>query len=809
MLISFQWLKQYVNLPDSVTALEVAEKLKLSTVEVENVVSQGRGLSDVVVGEIIEFRKHVNADKLHVAKVDVGEAKPRQVIFGQMVKMEIGFKVPVAKAPTILPGNKEIKVGEIRGELSEGMLCLDQELGLLKEGVSIQFFDKKVKNGTPITSVLNLDDTILEVDNKSLSNRPDLLSHYGIAREVAVLFSREVNEYQVPDIKPGKDIRLAADIKDPLVCPKYTAVAVNNIVVAESPAWLKQRLQAIGERPINNIVDITNYVMFELGQPTHAFDARFLDPSKDKITMVVRHAADKEMFTTLDSKPHELDPLMFVIATKEKPVALGGIMGGENSEIRPDTTTIVFESANFAAATVRKTSQKLGLRTEGSTRWEKSQDPSNALVGLKRLVELTLQICPGAAIASNVVDVGKPRLFTGPLEIPFTFFTQKIGVEIPAKTIVTTLTRLGFGVKEKKNRLSITIPTWRATKDVSIPEDIVEEVVRIYGYENIPASLPTFPITPPEKNYLRELEWQVSDVMVRDLGYTEVQNYSFVSGSQITKIGDSAAQYIELDNPLSKEKPYLRRCLLLNLLENLDSNQADYNTLKFFEIGKVYRAEQAGFRAEPNGDELLPGQDVWLTSVYKNKKDSTPFWQAKAVVEMLAKRLRVELECALPTEQKIGRHPARAAEIVCKGQLVGSVYELHPAVSEAFGLEGRVGVVKLNLSNLVTLIGQNDAVVYQPLAPYPVVTRDIAILVNKDVAHASILAALGKADPLIAKVELFDVYEGATVGEGYKSLAYHLTYLSPNRTLTTEEVDKVEQKVEKLLKDRFGAEVRK
>ena len=807
MFLSFTWLKQHVKLPDSTTAEEVAKKLKLSTVEVEGITYKGENLDGVVVGEILEITKHPNADKLSLAQVDVGETKPRQIIFGQMVKMETGFKVPVALAPTVLPGGREIKRTAMRGETSEGMFCLDQEMGLLKEGVSIQFFGKEVKPGTPITKALWLDDYILEIDNKSLSNRPDLWGHYGMAREVAVLFNREVEKYATEKIVDGKEVKLKVTVEDFKACPKFAAVAMSGIKIGPSPEWLQKPLIAVGLRPINNIVDITNFVMLDIGKPLHAFDAVTLK----KPHLVIRYAKEGERLKLLDGREINLTPEMMVVASDEKPEALAGIMGGAESAISDNTTTVIFESAIWDAAMIRKTSTKLGIRTDASARFEKSLDPALCEESLAKAVELVKEVCPGAVVASRLIVEGKSHLFTGPLEIPVEFFAKKLGVEIPTKTIVSILERLGFGVTEKKKFLLVKIPSWRATKDISIAEDVVEEVARIYGYDNIPATLPTFPITPPETNKLRQLERAVIELLVRELGFTEVYNYSFVSEAQIVKFGDDITRYLELDNPLSKERPYLRRHLLNNLLENIKQNSARYSWLKLCEIGKVYHPEDAGPRAENNGDELLPSQDTWLTAVYTDKENDNPFWEARRAAEAIAENLKINWEIIPAGEKaKPSQHPARTALIKFGDHKLGAISELHPAVAEALGIEERVGVFTLNLSLAAEHFGQLvNLAGYQPLSLFPEVIRDIAFVVKKEITHADILKVLSHVDSLLTKVELFDVFMGEGIGQGYKSMAYHLTYANPARTLTTEEVDKVQSKVEKVLQDKCGAEMRK
>jgi phenylalanyl-tRNA synthetase beta chain len=373
-------------------------------------------------------------------------------------------------------------------------------------------------------------------------------------------------------------------------------------------------------------------------------------------------------------------------------------MGGASSAITDQTTSVIFESANFNAVSIRNTSTALGLRSDSSARFEKSLDPNLSELALQKAVELVLQECPGAKVSSKEIDISKFHIKQGPISLDMNMLEKKIGVAIPKKEVVRILEQLGFEVKIKTDELSVKIPSWRATKDISIAEDLIEEIVRIYGYSNIPAQMPVFTIDAPEENIVRRLERDVKQVMAHSLKYTEVYNYSFVSKAQIDALGDDCARYIELDNPLSKEKPYLRRCLVLNLLENISTNQANNAVCAFFEIGKVFRNEESGLRAQTNGDNLLPGQDVWFTSVFSEKKNTAPFWQAKEVVEVLSNTLVSGLVLEKSEETRVGRHPARSASIMLDGHTVGFVYELHPQAAKNFGLENRVGVVKLSIS---------------------------------------------------------------------------------------------------------------
>lgn len=826
MMISFSWLKKYVKLPDSITPEEVADKLKMSTVEVESVKNAGAVLANVVVGKVITAEKHPNADRLKVCEVDVGNERIKIVCGGSNVTA--GMLAVVAKNGAKVKWHGEgelveLKPTTIRGVESNGMICGSDEVGLVEmfpkkdEKEIVDLTALNLKPGRPLAEALGLNDAVLEIDNKSLSNRPDLWGHYGLAREVAVLTNREVEKYETKEVKPGKEIKIKIDIEDTKLCPRYMAVAISGVKVSESPEWLKQKLVAVGLRPINNIVDITNYVMFDLGQPMHAFDAQELTGQKEvkKVKITLRRAQENEPFVTLDGKERTLDTGMLIIEGQDgKPALIPGVMGGLHSGINENTTTVVFESANFEPSLIRKTSTKLGLRTDSSARFEKSLDPNWCPLAMAKAVELTLELCPGAKVVSNIADEKHFRLNTGPLEIPVKFFMQKIGLEIPVKTIVTTLTRLGFEIKEKKNSLVVKFPTWRATKDVSIAEDLVEEVVRIFGYDNIPALLPTFPITPPEKNILRDLENKVAGKLVKELGYTEVYNYSFVSASQIATLGEDQAKFIELDNPLSKEKPFLRRHLLSNLLENIVNNSADRDEVKIFEIGKVFRSELAGVRTEAKSDELLPRQDTYFTSVYTNKKNSVPFWESKRVIESLAGALGCDFTVKAPSlensvSKKPYRHSARNAAVFLQNEYVGAIYEMHPMVMSRLGLDQRVSVAQINLTKL-SEIAKDTAVgaTYVSVPAYPEVSRDLAFLVKNEVTHAELSAAILKADQLMKQAELFDVFAGKNISAGYKSMAYHLKLGSAERTLNTEEVDKAIKKISDLLKKQFGAEIR-
>ncbi len=833
MLISYNWLKKYVSLP-SVPAKEVAEKLKATTVEVEGLQDQGELLQNIVVGKVVSTEKHPNADKLKLCKVDVG-GEELQIVCGGSNVVE-NMLVAVAKVGSKVQWHGEgelieLKPTKIRGEESFGMICASTEIGLgelfpikdEKEILDLTVILSKTKDplksdkrdssalpqndrvaGLPLAEFLGLNDVVFEIDNKSLSHRGDLWGHYGMAREVAVLYNRDLQKYETKKISQGKDFKLNVEVIDLKLCPRYMAVAMSGIKVDPSPVWLQEKLMTLGHHPINNIVDITNYVMLDLGQPLHAFDA---DKISEKI--VVRSAKTGEKIVALDKNEYSLNENDLVIADNKKPLAIAGVVGGQDSAIGDNTSKIIFESGNFNAISVRQTSTRLSLRTDSSMRFEKSLDPNICEVALQKAVELVLECCPEAKVVSKVIDEKNFSLSVGPIEMPANIFEKKLGVAIPQKDILNILEHLGFEVKVKKDILLVKIPTWRAAKDVSIAEDIVEEVARFYGFNNIVSSLPVFPIQPPPKNILRDLERNIAQTLVKELGYSEVYNYSFVSESQVLKMGDSLKKYLELDNPLSKERPYLRRNLLPNLFENIKNNIENYPEVKNFEIGKVFSIEQSGVRVDTNGDSLLPRQDTWVAAMCVAKKNEVPYWQARRTLENIFSDLKVKFEI-LPADKVLPwEHPTRLGLVSVFGKTVGVICEINPLISQNLGVEQRVGVLQLNLSEICELLKKNKSESdYEPASQYPEVIRDLAFLVKKTISHEQILQTIKKSSELLKQVELFDVYEGNNIGEGYKSMAYRLIFFDDNRTLTAIEVDLLIQKVKMVIEKEFGAEIR-
>lgn len=820
MKVSYQWLKDYVNLSDSVTSEELAFKLITSTVEVESIERQGKNLENIVVGEVRKVEKHPDADKLNVCQVFDGVEDFTVVCGGSNVVegMKVAFGKLGAKVQWHGEGELiELTKAKIRGVESFGMICAASEIGLSEmfpeagEKEILDLSHLSVKPGISLAEAIGSNDVIFDIDNKSMTNRPDLWGHYGLAREVSVLYNHKLKTYTTKNIKISKDWRLKVKVKDKKLCPRYMGVVIDGVKIGPSPAWLQKRLLSVGLRSINNIVDITNFILLDLGQPMHAFDARQLidkESKEQEINLLVRKARDGEKFITLDEKEYELDSEMLVIADENKAVALAGVMGGENSGISSDTSTIIFESANFDASSVRQTSLKLGIRTDSSTRFEKSLDPNMTELALKRAVELTLELCPEASVVSNIADESNFKLDQGPIELTHDFIDRKIGVKIDHKRIVKILTSLGFEVKEKKDGFSVMIPTWRATKDISIPEDLIEEISRIYGYDNIESTLPDFPIISPEVSQLHLLERKIKDILSLEAGYTEIYNYSFISPEFLNKLGLDKNDFIELDNPIAKDRPYLRHNIWTGLLENVEENLHRIDQIRFFEIGKVFDKSNPGQRVSETSDDLLPRQDIKLGIVFASKNIEVPFYELSEVLNVLFDRLGLDYKL-IPSanlEDKIV-HPGRGAKIEVKGKMIGAIGELHPVVQDKLGIENRVALLEINLNELLLVYTEKNN--YHPLSVYPEVERDVAFVVDKKIIHDEIISKMMAIDKLIKKVELFDVYQGAKLGADKKSLAYHIVYQSEERTLLAEEVDNIHKQVLESLEKNFKAEIRK
>ncbi|NQV13013.1 MAG: phenylalanine--tRNA ligase subunit beta [Parcubacteria group bacterium] len=794
MKISRNWLNEYVNIK-STKPTKVGETLTMGIAEVEGVQELGAGLDDVVVGEMKEIKKHPNADKLFVSQVDVGEAKPRQVIFGQVVALKVGDKLPIALAPAKLPGGMKVKKTKLRGVDSAGMCCLNSELGILDQADDVNFFPKSIKNGTKIAKALGLDDAILEIDNKSLTHRADLFCHVGIARELAALLSKKLTLPKLTKPKAGTKYKLNITVKDKKLCYRYAGIILDSIKISPSPDWMQAHLSAAGMRPINNVVDITNYVMLEYGQPLHAFDVAKLKSKKEKEkSIVVRAAKKNETITTLDGETRKLSEKVIVIADEKEPVAIAGIMGGASTEVSEKTTTIAIESANFNETLIRKASQELGLRTEGSIRHEKGLSLDLPEQGLLRAIDL-LQKHAGAKIVSKVTDTLAKKLKPATVKLDLEYLNKLVGVDIPKTKVSSILKSLEFKVKGQGKTLDVEVPIFRT--DIAIPEDLIEEVARVYGYDNVTPQEITGVLEPVEE--LPDMHWgdKITEVLV-GAGFTEMQNYSFYGEKLLRRCLLTSKDHIELANPMSEDLQYLRTSLLPWLFYDVAKNIREFDQINLFEIGHVY----------------FPGcESKALSGVMLGNKEKV-FYDLKGVIELLLKKLNIsyqtcELARTADCEYWNMYAVGRSLQYMSGKDILGTLSLLDQRVATNFNIKGKkLAFFSFSIDQLAQKA--SSLTKYQPLPKFPPVTLDIALVVKQSMPAGKIMKFIQeRGRPLLEKVELFDVYSGKQLDGGQKNLAFHLTYRAQDRTLQDKEVEAIQQKLVGALENELGARVRK
>ncbi len=808
MYLSLNWLKDFVKIPSSLTPEELAEKMTLHTVEIDGVEKQEEKFKNIVVGKILEIKKHPNADRLQLAKVDVSNKK-LNIVCGAP-NIEVGQLVPVALVGAVLPNGLEIKEAEVRGEKSEGMLCAEDELGLGNDHSGILILEKDAKAGQDFGKYLKLNDVIIEVDNKSITHRPDLWSHYGIAREISVFLgtkfikNNKLDLNRIISIKKSKD-KIEVEIKDKKLCPRYMAIKIEGITIKDSPKWMQERLIAVGSKPINNIVDITNYVMLELGQPLHAFDAEKVDK------IVVRRAKKNEKIKTLDGEIRILNDNMLIIANSKEPIAIAGVMGGENSEVRQDTKSIILESANFEPVNVRKTAQKLSLRTEAVMRFEKFLDPNLTEIAMARTLELIKEVCPKAKISSMLTDIKDFKLNQGPIKLDLNWLFEALGEKIPEEKIVYILENLGFEVKVPKDKnhsefLEVKIPTWRATKDISIKEDLLEEIARIYGYNNLELKMPKIKISAKKKDEIRDLGNQIK-LFLSGAGLTEVYNYSFVGEDQLTKLNIDFNSHIRLVNPIAENQTMLRQNLATNLIENVKLNQFRYNNFKVFEIGSVYYNFPGDINKDDKGIIKLPYQEKRLGILVAEEKELSAISKLKGFVEYLLNKFNLKTKYEFNEEPNAWSDQKICARILANGNFVGWLSLINNDVANKVGLKKKVAIAEISLKELESVIATSEDRKYVKIPKFPPVIRDLAFVVDSKIVYNKIKEEIEGFDKLIKKVELFDIYQGDKIGTGKKNLAFHIIY-QDERTLTGEEIEGLQKKLANHLEEKFGAQIR-
>ncbi len=811
MNISLNWLNEYVNL-SNVDPENIKNKLTTHTVEVEKIIQQKDLFKNVVVAKILEIKKHPQADKLQLAVVDAGEKENIEVVCGAP-NIVVGQIVPLAKVGAILPNGLEIKPTVIRGEKSNGMLCAADELGLGTDHSGIMILDNKAKIGQDFGLYLNLNEIILEIDNKSLSNRPDLWNHYGLARELSVIFDKKLNNYETKKIKIKKSKNpienIKVEIKAKNLCKKYLALKIDNIKIDESPSWLKNKLMAIGLNPINNIVDITNYIMMAIGQPLHAFDAENIKK------IIVRRAEKNETIITLDDREHKLIEDDLLIASEKEAIALAGVMGGKNSEINNTTSSIIIESANFDAVSVRKTGQRLNSRTDAAMRFEKGLDPNLCQIAIEKAAEIIREICPTAVFQNDLVDEGTYGDEEKTINLDLIWAEKIIGQKIDDKKIKNILEKLGLKIKKiipasatSGEIWEIIIPSWRK-KDLQIKEDLIEEITRIYGYDNIISNVPENKIFPPIKDAELELIKKIKQILALSYKITETYNYSFVSEEQLLKLNSDPNTYIKLLNPLSSQYTMLKQTLLTNMLSNIKNNQSKYDKIFLFEIDNVFLPIAGGPDKDNKKTEKLPYQEKKLGLVLSNNSKQNFITLKNVIFNACLEITNNQIIDFWPTESIITwADDKEKCLIMLNGKEIGYLASINNEILNKNGIKKQTVYAEISLKTLLNTLMTGSTKQYQAIPKFPAINRDLAFVIDQKILYNDISKEIKKFHPLIKEVELFDVYSGQNLESNKKSMAFHILYQSNERTLNHEEIEKIQKNLIKTLQEKFNAHIR-
>lgn len=829
MKVSYNWLKELVDIYDIDPGV-VAMRLTMSTAEIEGVEEVGEDLDKVVVGKIVDVKPHPESDHLFLTKIDVGD-EVLDIISGAPNTVKDTY-VPIALIGAKLPDGTRVRKVKLKGKDSYGIVCSEMELGVSDDHTGLwilndeEISEKDLKPGTEVTSLFPTKDFIIEIENKSITNRPDLWGHYGVARELAAIFKRRLKPVYTKDeldtvLKARGSVHLSVEIKDKLLCPRYTAIMLDGVEIKRSPYKLRRRLYTLDVRPINNIVDVTNYIMLEIGQPLHAFDESKLFQNK----IIVRRAQEGELLSTLDGVERTLTEDTLLIEDPEKAVAVAGVMGGLNSEIGDESHRIIIESANFNPVSIRRTAVRLGLRSEASNRFEKSIDPELTVLGIAGSVSMIRSIMPEVKIVSPLVDANywKRKKIVIPLNINWVL--KLIGVSIEKKRVVDILRSLKFDIEEVDNKnMMVTVPSFRSTKDISLPQDLVEEVGRIFGYDNIEPILPQIESTPVYRDKLLSFIRRLKSIFSEELGFTETYTYSFHDDSVLDIFYSRDIPFVKLKNPVSLSLSRMRRSLIPGLFSHIEKNLTYRDEFSVFEIGSVYNP----LKSDKKKSNVPPDERKMASALLLYKiKDHTVFFMAKGRLEELFHRLNLDNVDFIPfhrgSEYKkcfnmksLGNlsvyHPGRRALLVYKDTCFGAFSELNPKLLKRVGVDFhtyRAAVFEMDVSLLNDLVmesmGRKE---YKKLPRFPEVSLAFACVVDEDVSVSEVQDFISSYNSkLIEKVELFDIYRGKPLPAAKKNLAFNVYYRRKDRTLTEKEANEVHEDIARKIRE-HGWELR-
>jgi phenylalanyl-tRNA synthetase beta chain len=778
-----QWLNDYVEIDCDIDTF--MDGMTMSGSKVEGYEELGKEISKVVVGKILKIEKHPDADKLVVTQVNVGEEEPIQIVTGANNISE-GDYVPIALVGSTLPDDIKIKKGKLRGVPSNGMMCSVEELGLMREDFpeapehGIYIFDKEYELGMDVKGIFGLDDIVVEYE--ITSNRPDCFSIVGIGREAAATFGKDFKypEIKVDEVEGNANDYIKIEIEDEDLCARFAGRVVKNLKIEPSPWWLKKRLLSCGVRPINNIVDITNFVMMEFGQPMHAYDLDKLEGKK----VIARRAKDNEKIMTLDGEERELDSSMLVIADENKPVSLAGIMGGEDTKVTEETNTLLFEAANFEGTNVRFASKKVGLRSDSSAKFEKYLDPNNIDEAINRACQLINMLGAGEVV-SGMVDVYKAKRVEKEVAFTAEGINKLLGTDLSEDEMIKIFEKVDLKVDKEKG--IVIVPTFRP--DVEREADLAEEVARFYGYDNIPVTLATGTPTVGKKSYKQKIE-DITRVVMENCGISEAMTYSFESPKVFDKIrldeDDSLRKTVTISNPLGEDFSVMRTTTVNGMLTALSTNYNRRNeSTSLYELSYIYL---------PKDEEIkeLPDERMQLTIGMYGDID---FYNVKGVVETLLNRLGIYEGYEYDPNVSINYlHPGRQAKITINKKELGIIGEVHPEVADNYNIDTRAYLAVIDMPVLVKK--SNLEREYEPLAKYPAVNRDLGLLAKNEVLVGQIEAIIKQRGGKILKdIKLFDVYTGSQIEEGYKSLAFALTFRANDHTLKEKEISKTMSKI--------------
>jgi len=801
MYISLNWVKQYIPEGIKITHLELKEKFTYSCAEVENIKNIGSDLKDIVVGEILKIKKHPKTDKLKIILIDTGNKKRRNIVCAAKNIYE-GAKVPVALPGGIVLNPKEelnkqtqykIQDMDVMGVHSQGMLCSQKELGLSDDHEGIWILPQEVKVGENLLKLIS--DTVFEIENKNLTNRPDCFSHIGIAREISVIL-KTPHDYKESEemLIPTRTLPLVVKVENSNLCKRYTAIAIQGIKVKPSPFWLQIKLLAIGIKPINNIVDATNYVMLDLGQPLHAFDYNKLKSPR----IIVRTARKGEKTVTIDSKERILGKNNLLICDTEKPIGIAGIMGSLNSEIDEDTTDIIIESANFEMYNIRRSEMELGIRSEASTRFEKGIDPNLTLPALKEVVQLITEISEGE-VSSQLIDIYKEKVTEKIIEFELKDIPRLLGIEIKREEVLDILESLKLKVispEAAQTKINIKIPTFR--RDLNIKEDILEEIARIYGFNKFNYTLPEKTIKAVKINPRREIEKRIK-LILSSLGFDEIYSYSFTGEKQYTNTLLNIKDCIKIKNPISKELSYMSNNLLPNILERTLLNQQSSQDIAIYEISRVFLKEK-----DQNGLHKQPKQIIVVESKASNKTNL--FYNLKGKLESLFEQINIKNIQFEKTKNIQFLHPNYQAFIKIKDHKSGYIGIIHPQIKLNWDLKHEIGIFVLEFDDFEKY--SRKFKVYKKLSLFPQVKRDLSFWVKENIEAEKILSTAEKsASKYIKNIMIPDIYK-PKVKSDKKGIILEIILQSSNHTLNEKDIKDDINSIIRSLKD-IGCNLRK